>query len=256
MNGRWALAGAAAGLACGLVAFAPAAWLGNAVSAASGGQVQLLDPRGTVWQGSAQMVLSAGEGGTGATALPGRLEWTLALRPRSVQLRLLADCCTPAPLVLDFQPAWRGWAIAAGDGNSHWPAALLVGLGAPWNTVQVQGQLHFSTQSLSVESVEGRIRLAGSAQLDALDMSSRLSTLKPIGSYRLRLAGNVQNTPPSLLLETLEGSLRLSGVGQWTGSGWRFQGEASAAPERETALGNLLNMVGRREGAKSVITLG
>ena len=36
----------------------------------------------------------------------------------------------------------------------------------------------------------------------------------------------------------------------------RFAGEASATPEREGALSNLLNIIGRRNGARSLITLG
>jgi general secretion pathway protein N len=36
----------------------------------------------------------------------------------------------------------------------------------------------------------------------------------------------------------------------------RFAGEASAAPEREGALSNLLNIIGRRNGARSLISLG
>ena len=40
------------------------------------------------------------------------------------------------------------------------------------------------------------------------------------------------------------------------GSRLRFTGEASAAPEREAALSNLLNIIGRRNGARSIITIG
>jgi len=256
MNGRWGLAGAIAGVLCGLVWFAPAHWLARVVATTTGGQVALLDARGTVWQGSARLVLSAGTGSMGATALPGRLAWTVAMRPGFLGLQLQAACCTPVPVQVELQPAWRGLTVVVTDAGSQWPAALLAGLGAPWNTIRAQGQLHFSAQRLSVEWLEGRMRMTGTARLDALGMSSSLSTLKPIGSYRLHLAGNAPDSPPQLRLETLEGSLRLTGAGQWTGTGWRFRGEASAAPEREAALGNLLNMVGRRQGAKSIISLG
>ena len=44
--------------------------------------------------------------------------------------------------------------------------------------------------------------------------------------------------------------------GQWVGQRLRFAGEASATPEREGALSNLLNIIGRRNGARSLITLG
>ena len=95
--------------------------------------------------------------------------------------------------------------------------------------------------------------LEGQAQLDALSMSSRLSTLRPMGSYRLTLQGGAA---PTLGLQTLQGALQLSGSGQWVGQRLRFTGEASAAPEREGALSNLLNIIGRRSGARSLISLG
>jgi general secretion pathway protein N len=36
----------------------------------------------------------------------------------------------------------------------------------------------------------------------------------------------------------------------------RFEGEASAAPERAEALANLLNIIGRRDGTRSIIKVG
>jgi general secretion pathway protein N len=36
----------------------------------------------------------------------------------------------------------------------------------------------------------------------------------------------------------------------------RFRGEAVAAPGDEPALNNLLNIIGRRNGARSVISIG
>ena len=139
------------------------------------------------------------------------------------------------------------------DGQSRWPAAVLTGLGTPWNTLQLQGQLALQTQGLVIESVRGRVVLRGSAQLDALGVSSRLSTLRPMGSYRLALAGG---EAPTLQLSTLAGALQLSGNGQWVGQRLRFAGEAQAAPGREPALSNLLNIIGRRVGARSLISLG
>ena len=98
--------------------------------------------------------------------------------------------------------------------------------------------------------------MTGQAQLDMLAMSSRLSTLRPMGSYRLLLQGGSGGQAPQLTLSTLDGALLLSGNGQWVGQRLRFTGEASAAPERAAALANLLNIIGRRSGARSIITLG
>ena len=86
-----------------------------------------------------------------------------------------------------------------------------------------------------------------------MQASTSLSTLKPVGSYRLDLAGGDQ---PALLLSTLDGSLQLSGRGTWATGHLQFDGEASAAPDRVEALANLLNIIGRRDGARSIIKVG
>jgi general secretion pathway protein N len=241
------------GLAAALILFAPARWLAAAVSQRSDGRVMLAEPRGTVWNGSARMLLTGGAGSSDATALPTRLDWRLRPRWDGVAAHLTSACCTPQPLALRVKWRWSGAHLDVADGQSHWPAALLTGLGTPWNTLQFDGTLRLDTQALSVEWVTGRLAIAGRAELMAQRLSSRLSTLRPMGSYRITLLGG---QTPTLQLETLEGSLHLSGNGQWVGSRLRFSGVASAAPERESALSNLLNIIGRRNGPRSIISIG
>jgi general secretion pathway protein N len=249
----WAAGGAALGLVVAVVAFAPARWLAGAVERGSGEHVLLSDVRGTVWDGSARVVLTGGPGSTDAAALPGRVGWQLHPRWDGVLATLKADCCTPQPIPV--RAHWRlgGLKVQVGDGSSEWPASITSGLGTPWNTLQFEGDLRLATQGLSVEWVEGRPAIAGRAELVAQRVASRLTTLRPMGSYRITVQGGA---PATLRLETLEGSLMLSGSGQWVGQRLHFRGEASAAPEREAALANLLNIIGRRSGARSLISIG
>ncbi len=249
----WAAAGVLAGVLPALVVFAPARWLALAVDRASQGQVLLAQARGTVWTGSAQLVLTGGGASQDRTALPGRLEWRLRPRWTGLHAQVHAACCMAAPLQARVDARWGGARLAIADGQSQFPAGLLTGLGTPWNTLQPQGQLALQTQGLEALWTAGRLVLAGTAQLDARAMSSRLSTLRPMGSYRLVLQGG---EVPTLTLNTLDGDLRLNGSGQWVGQRLRFTGEASAKPEREAALANLLNIIGRRNGARSIITVG
>lgn len=249
----WALAGALLGAVITLALFAPAQWLANAVAQASGGQVQLAQARGTLWKGSAQLLLTGGAASYDRAALPGRIAWQLRPTWSGLRAQLNADCCTDSALQLHLQLRWGGAHLTLADSQSQWPAAVLAGLGTPWNTLQPQGQLVLRTTDLQADWAAGRMVLTGQAQLDALAMSSRLSTLAPMGSYRFALQGGAV---PTLTLHTLEGSLQLSGSGQWVGQRLRFAGEARAAPEREAALANLLNIIGRRSGARSLITLG
>jgi general secretion pathway protein N len=242
------------GLAGATTIYAPARWLAAAVQQASGQQVQLTGVRGSIWRGSAQLVLSGGQGSSDSVALPGQLTWHIQPVWAGLAVQIMADCCTAQPLKLHANAfAWNGFRVTLEDGTSQWPASLLAGLGTPWNTVQAQGQLIATTQDLAVDWTPGRMALSGRVQLDALHVSSRLSTLSPMGSYRFTLQGGPS---PSLNLATLEGSLELTGQGQWVGQRLRFNGVASAAPERVEALSNLLNILGRRDGARSIITVG
>ena len=249
----WAAAGAGLGLVGALVFFAPASWLAASVADATRGQLLLKDARGTVWRGSALVVLTGGTGSADAAALPGRLAWRLAPSWNGVRADLLADCCTPQPV--GVRVGWRPGAtmVQLEDSRTQWPASLAAGLGTPWNTLQLDGALQLATQGLSVEWAAGRPVVSGRAELVAQRLSSRLSTLRPMGSYRVTLQGGTTST---LRLDTLEGSLQLSGSGQWVGSRLHFQGEATATPEREAALANLLNIIGRRTGSRSLITIG
>jgi general secretion pathway protein N len=249
----WALAGGLAGLLLAVVANAPARWLAAGVAQLTGGKVLLAQPRGTVWGGSAQLVLTGGAGSTDAAGLPGRVAWELHPRWDGAAARLYADCCTPQPVDLRARWRWNRLALQVGDGVSQWPASVTAGLGTPWNTLQLDGDLRLSTRGLSVEWVAGRPAVAGRAELVALRLASRLSTLRPMGSYRMTLQGG---TPATLQLDTIDGSLQLSGSGQWVGSRLRFRGEATAAPDREAALANLLNIIGRRNGPRSIISIG
>ena len=249
----WAAAGVLVGVLPAVISFAPAQWLARAVDSATGGQVLLAQARGTVWTGSAQLVLTGGGASQDRAALPGRLEWQLRPTLRGLRAQVHAACCMTAPLQARLDARWGGARLALADGQSQLPAGLLTGLGTPWNTLQPQGQLAVQTQGFEAAWAAGRMALTGTVQLDARAMSSRLSTLRPMGSYRLVLQGG---DVPTLTLGTLDGHLQLSGSGQWVGQRLRFTGEASATPEREAALANLLNIIGRRNGARSIITVG
>nr|WP_310733033.1 type II secretion system protein N [Azohydromonas australica] len=255
---RWALWGALTGGLVALAVFAPAAWLAQGLASASGQRVLLVQARGTVWNGSAALVLSAGPDSQDAVLLPGRLQWTL--RPAGLQaaLQVRQDCCMARPILLRLQPGFgrlRATLEPPSDGRlGQWPAAWLSGLGTPWNTLQLGGLLNLNSTGLQFEMVQGRTTMQGNAQFDLLGVSSRLSTLQPLGSYRLQIQGTGQAT--MLELSTLQGALQLSGQGQWTGSRLRFNGEARAAEGSEAALNNLVNIIGRRQGARAIITIG
>jgi general secretion pathway protein N len=276
---RWAWMGAGLGLALAFITQAPAHWLTRAIEQASGQRVLLPDAQGTVWNGSAQWVLNEGPLNTAAstnlakpsntTALPTRVTWQFGPRVDLANLSfafsatLASGCCTPQPLRVDVSPLWRGVRVQVSDHTSSWPAGWLVGLGAPWNTIQPEGRMQLQTtqlqwthqagKELNQDQSQGQGQLQGLAELQMQQLSTRLSTLRPLGTYRVRVQGG---EAMAITLDTLEGSLLLQGTGQLHHGRVRFNGEASAAPDAEAALSNLLNILGQRQGAKSILKMG
>ena len=257
---RWAIAGALLGALLGVVVFAPAAWLAQALASATGERVLLADARGTLWSGSAVLMLTGGPGSRDASALPGRLAWTLGWRGSAFDLLVTHACCLNGSVALQLRPGLgriEAMLLPTAGWVGQWPSAWLGGLGTPFNTLQLGGVARLLSPGMTVEAVQGRWRMGGQADLEMIGVSSRLSTLPTLGSYRLRVSGDAANAGTTQLnLTTQEGALQLSGAGTAGAGPLRFRGEARAQAADEAALSNLLNIIGRRDGARSVISIG
>lgn len=250
----WAGGGLALGALIGLLSQAPARWLAPLVAQASAGRVQLIDAQGRWWAGSARLRLSGGAGDAGpALELPSRLNWRLHAGWLRASLSLQSDCCVPQPWLWHWAPGWGRGVLQADDALSHWRADWLTALGTPWNTLKLRGALDLASQGWALRWADTRWQLDGQLRLHAQGVSARLSPLPELGSYELVLGGGAT---PTLALRTLSGPLQLSGQGQWVAQRLRFAGEARAAAGAEAALGNVLNIIGRRSGARSVIQVG
>jgi general secretion pathway protein N len=210
-----------------------------------------------VWDGSADMVFVGGEGSSGAVGLPTRLYWQISPTWLGFQAQLHSPCCAQASnpvqlgLTLNLASTLRlspelGWQMDAA--RLQLPTEMLAGLGAPWNTLQLTGDLTLKSDKLAGvwSSAQGVNRITGSAQLDLSNASTALSTVRPLGSYRLSSKGAVMR------LETLGSetgasvtALILTGTGQIEQGRASFQGEAVAVAGFEEALSNLLHIVGQ-----------
>jgi general secretion pathway protein N len=247
------ISGLLLGALCAGVAFAPARWTERMVNTYGDGHVRLADSAGTVWEGSARLILTGGEGSRDAAPLAGRVHWHVSPGLRAFDIALNLDCCTRKAIHLRLLPGLQSWQLRVDALESFWPANMLTGLGTPWNTLQMAGALALSTPGFTVNRTPDHWNIEGSMQLDALDMGSPLSSVHPLGSYRAIVRGGAQ---PEMDLSTLSGALQLSGHGRWTNGALRFEGDARAQEPHAAELSNLLNIMGRRDGARSRITLG
>jgi len=219
---------------------APAAWLGDWME--TRGKFRLLDARGTVWHGSALLGISNGRE---TTLIPGRIEWTVdALAPQRIAGRV-SHPWLAAPLAVAI--ASDGATFT--KGSARLPAGVLAGTGAPFNTLRPGGLLEVSW-------TDSRVRagvLTGEVQVDWRDAQSALSTVVPLGTYRVRLKGT--GGVPTIDLATLAGPLRMQGKGTMEGSRIRFNGIATAEPAMQGALNGLLGLLGMRSGDKVLLAI-
>jgi general secretion pathway protein N len=258
---KWSIAGVLIGACFALFSQAPAIWLASVISNVSQQRFVLQNAKGTVWHGSAIALLTDGSQAPAAkgTPLPTRVYWNFSpgfdgqLLRFVMRAQISSACCTSEPLQLTMSLGWQGMRVDLADQQSQWPAHWLVGLGAPWNTVQPQGSMQLRTENLNWQSNAGTPTVKGLAELTLSQLATPLSTLRPLGTYRLRLQGG---DTMAVSLATLDGGLQLSGTGQWAKGRLQFKGEARAQPALEAALSNLLNILGQRQGAISLMQIG
>lgn len=251
----WATAGALCGALAMLGWQLPAHWLTPAMERATGERIRFADVRGTLWNGSAVLSLAAGPGSHDLRTLSGRTHWRL--RPSlsalpAVQLSIDQACCLDRPAQARIAIGSNGIDLRLDALDWHGPVEVVQGLGTPWNTLGFDGRLQVSTQALQLRRQHGRMQLDGTLSLTAESVSSRISALRPLGSYRFDIEGDAtsgeRQEPLRFTLATLQGPLQLHGKGVWTAGQLRFRGEAQAESGREEALANVLNLIGNRHG--------
>ncbi|MDE1181353.1 type II secretion system protein N [Paraburkholderia sp.] len=229
-----------------LLALLPAAWITPQFAKATGGHVNLVDPAGSLWHGSATLMLAAGSDTSAATLLPGRIEWHTAFWPLftgRLRMKMLQSEAMPDPITVDATP--RGAVVT--QGALAVPVSLLSGLGAPFNTLDLQGDVRLTWSDWRSFNQQA----FGQLTVMLNDVSSRVSMVKPLGSYRLVF--QAQGAVSTLDLSTQKGPLMLDGHGTVTASSTSFHGSASSTPETHDNLAGLLNLLGRPSGPNTVL---
>ena len=236
---------AALGYAAFLVATIPASVVAARVESATQGNVKLLEPRGTLWNGSARATVAQATG----TAQVDRIEWRFALGDLAA-----------ARIAFDVGVTSRGFEASArlGRGLREWTAsASRVKLDAPalaaWAPMlaawRPEGRIGFACDSLAWDD-QGRA--TGKGRLTWDDAAVSLSEVRPLGRYALDISAD--HGPATLVLSTLDGPLRLSGRGSIAPARLTFSGEARGEGPNAAALDPLLNLMGlkRADGSRAI----
>jgi len=229
-----------------VLAFLPAAWLAPLLESQTGGRVTLGDAQGSLWRGSA--FIGAAPSGKDAVAalLPGRFSWHLSPLVLLGRVDATLENTQVLSSTVSIRGSWSEWTIS--PSAMLLPAERLAALGAPLNTLQPSGKMQLTWQQLTLARTKvgnaDSVSLHGVMTLDLLAMASRLSPVKPLGSYRMRL--DWQGTQAALALTTLGGAMLLNGSGQLQNGHFQFSGTAEAAVGQEEKLATLLSLLGQR----------
>jgi len=233
--------------------FLPASWMAVLLEQQSGGRLTLGDAHGSLWRGSAFIGAAPGGNDPVAPLLPGRFGWRLS--PLVLLGRVDATLENPEALSqpVRISGSWHQWQL--GPAAVNLPAERLAALGAPLNTVQPSGRMTLSWQPLQLLRQGNVVELTGLMTLRMTDIGSRLSPIRPLGSYRMEFDWRGQGA--ALSLATDSGPMLLSGAGRIDNGRLRFSGRASAEDGYEDRLANLLNLLGqsRVEDGKQYIAL-
>ncbi len=250
-------------LAVGLWA-APASWLDGILRQASDGRVRMTDTEGGLWSGSGRIVLAnvdadSGRGTLGRASagseslvsgvqIPGRCNWQLNPWPlflAQLDIRLKLEHMRETVSIKGNRQQLVGTA-----GSFDLPQIRMDRLGSPWNTIQPNAALAVRWEPFRLE--QGK--LIGKATVTVSQVASALSSVRPLGSYRIDLDSNGQKA--QIGMSTLTGPLQLDGQGEWTlRGGLKFTAYAQATAE-QLKLQPLLSLLGKRDGDRTIIRLG
>jgi general secretion pathway protein N len=222
-----------------LAVLAPASLITPLVKRQFTDRLTLTEAAGTVWHG--QAALWAGMGGSPRWL--GTLHWQV--NPLWLLLgKVHAEVSLTEPdLTLHAIAVAGAGSFRLSDVQAAAPATLAATFYAPAELLGLDGQVRLQCESLLMDGEE----VSGGLDLWFDRMSSRLSKMSPLGSYRLNASGMGREL--RLALTTVSGDLGLAGQGNWLPSSGTLRFEGAARPlARADDLEPLLQVLGTDRG--------
>jgi hypothetical protein len=127
--------------------------------------------------------------------------------------------------------------------EAEFSAPFVAQLYSPLSLISPQGKVRVNAEDLALSPE----KMDGVATLEWLNAGSGLSSVQPLGDYRLEITGAEKNA--NLKLTTLRGDLEFTGQGRWQPQTGQVQINGSALPRaRAGELESMLNMLGANQG--------
>jgi hypothetical protein len=218
----------------------PASWFAWGLNRYTQGTVRLDPTAGSLWGGKGRLVIHYPPttphdfGHTEWRINPlwlivGRVQLTLQTSHGDRQIKTTLGVARNSFMLKDIE--------------AEFPAAFAAQLYTPLSLISPQGKVRINAEDLTLSPD----KIEGAAALEWLNAGSGLSSVQPLGDYRLEITGADKNA--SLKLATLRGDLEFTGQGQWQTRTGQVQINGSAMPRaRAGELESLLSMLGPDQG--------
>jgi general secretion pathway protein N len=218
----------------------PASWFAWGLNRYTQGTVRLDPIAGSLWSGNGRLVIyypPTKPHDFGKTEwsinpfwlLAGRVQFSIQTNNQDRKIRATLRLARNSFLLRDTE--------------AEFSAPFAAQLYSPLSLISPQGKVRISAEGLTLLPD----RMEGAATLEWLNAGSSLSSIQPLGDYRLDITGAEKNA--NLKLTTLRGDLEFTGQGQWQPQTGQVQINGSAvARVRAGELESLLNMIGTDQG--------
>lgn len=225
-----------------LVIEMPASWLAWGLNRYSQGSVRLDPIAGTLWSGKGRLAINYPQ------ATPhdfGPAEWRINpfwLFAGRFQVSLQVGGQDQDRRIKTTLAVARDHFLLKNT-EAEFPATFVAQIYAPLSLISPQGKVRI----MAPEFMLAAERSQGTASLEWLNAGSGLSSVQPLGDYRLDITGAEKNA--DLKLTTLRGDLEFTGQGQWQPGTGQLQINGSALPRNQLSkLEPLLNLLGNDQG--------
>ena len=226
----------------------PAAWFAWGLNQYSHGAIRIDPLGGSMWGGKGRLVIYYPQ------TVPhdfGLTEWSINpfwLLTGRIQLSLQAD--TPDRQIKTTLAIAKG-SLSIKDTDAAFPASFIGQFYPPATLIGPQGKVRISSSELIVAPE----KMEGTAALEWQNAGSSLSSVQPLGDYRLNITGSGKVI--NLALITLRGDLEFTGQGQWQPQTGQVQINGTALPRAHAnELDSLLKLIGTDQGGgKRALTI-
>lgn len=206
------------------------------------GYINIINSSGSIWNGSGSLMFSTKFKEIISTVLQGKIKWRIeffSLFRGILRIHVFHRNMIPNNIVIEMTMN----SFFLSKGIISVPIYILNGLGSPFNTLNLHGNMQFIWTDCRIFNKN----IFGNLSIILKNISSSISSVKPLGSYKVFLKNYNKNISSIIFfISTYKGPLIINGEGLISSGSILFNGIAKCSPKYINNLSSLLNLIGKQ----------